>query len=261
MNFNVKNIIVLAFIISTYSSSSFSVNYVFRLDSPGTIPVKTSCNSIKNNYPNSLSGDYELLAGESYCDMNFMPVNRSCNTLIHNDKNLTSGYYNLINGSFYCDMVTDGGGWTKVYSRYFVGMENGPVRQDMYPVVGLFRDFGSSAMMIDLDNRWFVMDGLTHGEFSWMWNSGSTVENRRVASSVRTSIGKSYDGSDFFWKTHPSQIYQAGLGNGDWDTGSVFDLGDNSSHGPAFWDDANGTYKINGGYQTPTNLTMSIYIK
>jgi len=193
---------------------------------------------------------------------NIVAKNKSCKTLLDYDSSLISGEYNLVSGRFYCDMDTDSGGWTKVYSKYYhTGTEDYPLKGDMSSAVNSFKDFGASTMMIDLENRWFVMEGITYDEFYWMWELGGIAESRNVASYVRTSIGKNYDGKDIFWKHWVSELHELGLGAGAWDKNTIFDLGISSGHGPAFWDNANGIYKSKGGYQTPTSLTMSIYIK
>lgn len=189
----------------------------------------------------------------------------SCKEIIEQGHSIGSGDYNsVLNGSeelITCDMEKNGGGWTLSYQKHFVGVENGPVKSVMYPAVQLFSDLNAESTMIDLENRWFSLDGLTNEEFAWMWNSGNGHESRNIASEVITSTGKKYNGNEVVWQHWTSEIYQLNKNSGVWDTNTIFDLGNDSNHGASFWDNADGIYKRLGGYQTPINVTLSIYVR
>lgn len=193
----------------------------------------------------------------------------SCKEILDNGNyyniNTPSGIYSAnINGTstnLECDMVTDGGGWTKTFSRYFVGRQNGPVYSDMTSSIDMFNNINGTEVLFDLENRWFVMSGINNEEFNWMWNSGHGHEYRYITDGVRTSIGRNYQGNEVVWSHWTTEIYELNYNTTNWDTNVIFDLGIDDNHGAAFWDNANGVYKRNGGYQTPTNVTLSIFIR
>jgi hypothetical protein len=189
----------------------------------------------------------------------------SCKEILDNGHSTGSkDYPAIIDGAerdLTCNMDTDGGGWTLTYQRHFIDVENGPTRSDMLPTVKLFSDTNSTSTLIDLENRWFVMNGLTNEEFDWMWQSGRGHEYRNIASDVVTSIGKTYAGSEVVWQHWTTEIYQLNQNSGTWDSNTIFDLGYDANHGPAFWDNANGVYKRLDGYQSPENVTLSIYVR
>jgi hypothetical protein len=158
-------------------------------------------------------------------------------------------------------MERDGGGWTEVFTLNSKGQSNGPTRNDMKESVRNFKYTNSSEMMIDLGNRWFIMDDLTRDEFEWMWDSGHGHEFKNVSNKIRTSTGKIYNGKEVVWQHWTTEIYQLSKNNGIWDKNTIFDVGNDSNHGAAFWDNADGIYKRLGGYQTNKDLIMKIKIR
>lgn len=242
---------------SSKNANSLSISDV------GSVPLegyKDVSPKASTQYVATAEGD-EAVA-KSTVDVTVVPRNRlSCKTLKQQDPSLANGTYKLNSGNFFCEMSTDGGGWTRVRRQYFSGQSNGPTRSDMYPAVNTFKNVGASQMMIHLGNRWFVMEGLTHSEFAWMWNSGHGHEARHVASRVRTSIGKTWSGSSVTWQHWNTEIYELNANGGSWDRNVIFDLGYDSNHGPAFWDNGNGIYKRAGGYQSPYSGYMNIYVR
>lgn len=189
----------------------------------------------------------------------------SCKEILNNGHSVgDKNYQAMVAGTektLTCDMTTNGGGWTLTYSNYFVGQQDGPFRTDMLPHIQTYADVNANAVMFDLENRWFVMNDITHAEFDWMFDSGKGHQYQNVASSVNTSIGVTYSGSEVVWQKWNTQIYELNKNSGTWDANTIFDLGYDSNHGAAFWDNANGTYKRLGGYQTPANLTLKIWVR
>jgi hypothetical protein len=49
--------------------------------------------------------------------------------------------------------------------------------------------------------------------------------------------------------------------NTTWDSAVILDSGTDANHGWAIWTAANGVYKRNGGYQTPADLWVEIYLR
>ena len=157
-----------------------------------------------------------------------------------------------------------------LYARYFEGQEDGPTYSDMrsaYGTYGYGNEFssnpvykytllGSNDVLFSFDNRWLTLPNVSSANFDWMWNSGHGYECKNLSNGARTSIGQTY-GVVYFWHWY-TEIYEISTA-GTWDSGVIIDLGYDTNHGAAFWDNANGAYKRTGGYQTPANGWLRLF--
>ena len=200
-----------------------------------------------------------------YLEIEAPMIYTSCLDILNKGASVGDGDYSIellgVERTVTCDMTTDGGGWTQTFSRYFVDVQNGPTNTEMQSSIQDYTDLGANEVLIDLETRWLVLNGITAVEYDWMWDSGHGHEFQNIASSVDTSIGVTYAGSEVVWSHWATEIYQLNKNAGVWDNNVIFDLGNDSNHGAAFWDAANGTYKRLDGYQSPENVTMSIWAR
>lgn len=159
-----------------------------------------------------------------------------------------------------------------IYVRYFEAQEDGPTYLDMrtkygyygydsefsFNPIGTYSLLNAKDVLFSFDNnfRWLILLDVTSFDFNWMWNSGKGYEYKTF--NAKTSLGQLYSG--LYFKHWTTEIYQIGT-SPTWDTNVIMDLGFDTNHGAAFWDNANGIYKRLGNYQTKTNTWLRILIR
>jgi hypothetical protein len=158
-----------------------------------------------------------------------------------------------------------------IYARFFEGTENGPTNIDMrtnYGTYGYNSEFSlnpvntyssmnAKDVLFYFDNRWLILPNVSNVNFDWMWNSGHGYECKNLSDGAKSSINNYPLVYFCHWST---EIYEIST-NTTWDSGVIVDLGYDTNHGAAYWDNANGKYKAAGGYQTPINTWLRLLVR